>query len=59
MDKEIEIKQLPMDTFYMTQEQRENICEALDMLGVALANHKHLWSNAERKAYNRAVKLLK
>lgn len=54
----IVVDQLPLDTFYMTQKNREVIRDTLDSLAISLANHKHQWSNYERKMYNKAIKLL-
>ena len=31
------------------------VIEALDVLGVALASHKHHWPNRERHLYERAI----
>ena len=52
------VEQLPLDTYYMTQENREVIRDALDSLGAALTNHRHTWSTHEAEVYNRAVKLI-
>lgn len=43
------------------QMKRENLYklrEALDLLGVALAEHGHTWSPEERTAYDRAVRII-
>lgn len=46
--------QVAMDPLAM-----QPIAEALDLLGLALCDHGHQWTNAERRAYERAHRLLK
>ena len=38
--------------------EKAAVREALDMLGLALTAHKHVWTDAERPAYERAIELL-
>lgn len=33
----------------------QSVADALDMLGVALANHGHVWTPEERVTYQKAV----
>jgi len=37
---------------------KDIIIKALDKLGVALANHGHMWSVEERELYERSIDLL-
>ncbi len=37
----------------------EEIIKTLDMLGLALADENHVWTNAERKSYENAITLFK
>lgn len=39
--------------------QKQAVLAALDLLAFALTDHKHQWSAAERKAYEKAVAVLK
>lgn len=36
----------------------EIILKALDALGLALANHNHVWTSEERDLYEKAVKCI-
>lgn len=38
--------------------QRETALKALDMLALALAEKRHIWTMRERRAYERAVRAL-
>ena len=33
----------------------EKVLKALDLLGLALVNHRHVWTKEERAAYERAI----
>lgn len=39
----------------MTQDEINNIARALDLLGMALVKHKHVWTPEEREAYDYAI----
>lgn len=43
--------QIKRENLYMLQ-------NALDLLGVALAEHKHTWSVEERTAYDKATRII-
>ncbi len=42
----------------MTDSQRNTIQDALDKMGLALADHEHTWTDDERLAYEQAVDAL-
>ncbi len=44
--------------FVSKMSKKREILKALDSLGLALANDGHVWTNEERKQYNRAVNIL-
>jgi hypothetical protein len=39
-------------------DKKQIIIDALNKLAIALADHKHQWTNEERRLYERALKLL-
>lgn len=43
----------------LSPEQAQTLQDALDLLGVALADHEHQWTADERSAYDNATKLIK
>ena len=43
----------------MTKEDAKLISDALDILGVALVNEDHTWSDEERKLYEKVQRILK
>lgn len=42
----------------MSKHAKTAILDALDRLALALANKRHQWTQAERRAYEMAVRLL-
>ncbi|XUX01019.1 MAG: hypothetical protein TUN42_03240 [Dehalogenimonas sp.] len=42
----------------MSEQQKSLVIDALNALGVALADHGHQWTNDERELYEKAVALL-
>lgn len=47
------------DSLTLTRDEANLIIGALDSLGVALADHRHQWSDGERAIYEEAVALLR
>ena len=42
----------------ITDKQREDVLEALDMFGVLMIQYGHVWTQEERRMYERAVRIL-
>ncbi len=42
----------------MEPEESRQVRDALDLMGKALADHQHQWTNEERSRYEKAVKIL-
>ena len=47
------------DNVQMKRENLYKLQNALDLLGVALAEHGHTWSVEERTAYDQATRIIK
>jgi hypothetical protein len=42
----------------LTSKEKASVREALDTLALALTDHGHVWTDRERSAYERAVRIL-
>lgn len=49
---------LSPDGLFLTSVQRQSILGMLDMLGCALADHKHTWTDGERASYEQTLETL-
>jgi len=43
----------------LTELEKGQVLAALDTLGQALAGHKHQWTNEEKRAYEKAIRIVK
>jgi hypothetical protein len=42
-----------------TEQELDDLQDALDVMGLALTKHHHTWSFDERKGYDKSTKLIK
>ncbi len=42
----------------ITHAECDEIASTINVLSIALTEHKHRWTNQQRRAFNRAMKLL-
>lgn len=42
----------------ITDKQRQDLLDALDVFGVLMIRYKHVWTVGERQTYERAVHIL-
>lgn len=47
-----------MKKIQITKEEAKTVSEALDTLALVLADYNHQWTPKERRAYERAVKVM-
>jgi hypothetical protein len=43
----------------LTPKQKQTVTDALNTLGVALADHDHKWTLEQRSLYQKAIRILK
>lgn len=52
------IGQITVNVGVKGMDERKAVINALNLLGVALTEHDHQWTNEERGAYEKAMRIL-